>query len=631
MPIGDRIRGRAAAPRRSSIRSPRSIARRRGNISFGSRRARMDGRPPGMAGGDSRGPASATCRLPVPDVRHTKARRRPRAGSQRTSVSYRMEGSMVKAAVMYSFNEPLKIESLKLKAPREDEVVVKVAASGVCHSDLSVVQDGAPDPAAVRARPRGCRHRRGGRQGREGSASRATTSCCRGCENCGKCHYCISGRGHLCDTGIRSAMAGQEAVFEKDGVDIARMAGVASFAEHTIVRATAAIKIPDDVPLDRACLVGCGVMTGVGAAINTAKVRPGETVAVFGCGGVGLNVIQGAALCGASRIIAVDLVDSKLKLARAVRRDRLVNGKQADAVDAIKSLTGGLGVDYAFEVIGAPSAIQQAFCRSSAAARRSSSACRAMGEEVSVPGWSFPLEEKVDHRLALRLGQHAPRHAAADRPLHAEAAEDRRADLAADQARRRQRRVRGDGEGRGRAERDRVLAGIGLRPRQGPDEVSAEGRSPTADRQQPRRCSRKPTTTRSTRRPSRSPTRTDRNFYDRYFFNGYARDGEDVLRRRHGHLPAFERHRRCLLGRSTRGGSTTCARRAACTWSAWTRTRGPISVEVVEPLQTLRMRVDDRAKRRSRRSRVHRPRPRRSRSRATPAGSARARSSISRA
>jgi S-(hydroxymethyl)glutathione dehydrogenase/alcohol dehydrogenase len=213
-------------------------------------------------------------------------------------------------------------------------------------------------------------------------------------ENCGKCHYCIAGHGHLCDTGIRNAMAGQEAVFEKDGVDITRMAGVASFAERTVVRATACIKIADEVPLDRACLVGCGVMTGVGAAINTAKIRPGETVAVFGCGGVGLNVIQGAALCGAAKIIAVDVVESKLALARQFGASDTVNGKQTDPVDAIKSLTDGLGVDYAFEVIGSPAVIQQAFTAVKRGGKAVVVGVPQMGAEVSVQAWSLPLEEK---------------------------------------------------------------------------------------------------------------------------------------------------------------------------------------------------------------------------------------------
>ncbi|MBI2964366.1 MAG: Zn-dependent alcohol dehydrogenase [Deltaproteobacteria bacterium] len=300
---------------------------------------------------------------------------------------------MVKAAVMWGFNEPLRIDSVKLKAPREDEVVVKVVASGVCHSDLSVVKMVLPIPP-----PLVLGHEGAGIVEEVGSAVQNVRPgdhvVMSWVENCGRCLYCTAGDSHLCDTGVRNAMAGKEAVFEKDGVDIARMAGVASFAERTIVRATACVKIAEEIPLDRACLVGCAVMTGVGAAVNTAKVRPGETVAVFGCGGVGLNVVQGAALCGASRIIAVDLADAKLELAREFGATDLVNGKETDAVDAVKSLTGGRGVDYAFEVIGVPAVIQQAFATLKRGGKAVIVGVPRMGEEVGFQGWSFPLEGK---------------------------------------------------------------------------------------------------------------------------------------------------------------------------------------------------------------------------------------------
>lgn len=301
---------------------------------------------------------------------------------------------MVKSAVMWAFNEPLKIESLKLKSPREDEVVVKVAASGVCHSDLSVQQMKIPLPPPVVLGHEGAgiveEVGKGVKDLKPGDHVVLSWV-----ENCGRCHYCVSGHAHLCDTGIRATMEGKEAVFEKDGIDITRMAGVASFSERTIVRATAAIKIPENVPLDKACLVGCGVMTGVGAAVNTAKIRPGETVAVFGCGGVGLNVIQGAALCGASKIIAVDLVASKLKLAREFGATDLVNAKDnPDAPQAIRELTDGLGVDYAFEVIGIPAVLTQAFNSLKRGGKAVAVGVPRMGEDVAVPGFSLPLEEK---------------------------------------------------------------------------------------------------------------------------------------------------------------------------------------------------------------------------------------------
>src|SRR5262249_50392931 len=368
---------------------------------------------------------------------------------------------MIRGAVLYNFNEPLKVESLKLKDPRPDEVVVKVAASGVCHSDLSVQQMKLPIPPPVVLGHEGA--------GVVEEVGKDVTSLKRGdhvvlswVENCGRCHYCIAGTVHLCDRSQQSMMTGEENIFVKDGTEISRMAGVGSFAEHTVVRATAAIKVPDEVPLDRACLVGCGVMTGVGAAINTAKVEPGRTVAVFGCGGVGLNVIQGAALSGASRIIAVDLAKSKLELAKQFGATDVVDASGgADAPSAVKELTDGLGVDFAFEVIGVPAVIVQAFMAVERGGQVVVGGGAPFGSGGALPRFGLPPAEESVLRPRLRLRQHATRHAEADRPLHARAPQDRRAGLAAHQARRRERRVRRHGEGRGRAFGDRVLTAPG--------------------------------------------------------------------------------------------------------------------------------------------------------------------------
>ena len=300
---------------------------------------------------------------------------------------------MVKAAVLYNFGEALKIDSLNLRAPGADEVVVKMAASGVCHSDLSVQQAKLPFPPPVVLGHEGAgvveevgkdvKHLKTG--------DHVVLSWV---ENCGRCLYCIAGHAHLCDAMMASMMSGGELVFEKDGTQIARMAGVASFAERTVVRGNAAIKIPDDMPLDRACLVGCGVMTGVGAAVNTAKVQPGDTVAVFGCGGVGLNVIQGAALCGASRIVAVDLSPAKLELAKTFGATDVVNGKDGNAPDQIRNLTGGLGVDFAFEVIGIPAVIMEAYMSLKRGGKVIVVGVPAIGQMVEIPGQMISLEEK---------------------------------------------------------------------------------------------------------------------------------------------------------------------------------------------------------------------------------------------
>ncbi|MBP1684778.1 MAG: Zn-dependent alcohol dehydrogenase [Deltaproteobacteria bacterium] len=300
---------------------------------------------------------------------------------------------MFKAAVMYNYNEPLKIESVDLKPPREDEVVVKVVASGICHSDLSVIKGNLPmlPPTIL---------------GHEGAGiveevGKAVTNVTPGdhvvlswVPDCGRCHFCVAGKPHLCERLYLVMMEGREGVFLKDGMEILRFNSVSSFSERTLVREDACIKIQDDAPLDRACLVGCGVMTGVGAAINTAKVRPGQTVAVFGCGGVGLNVIQGAALCAAGKIIAVDLVDQKLQWAKEFGATDVVNGKDVDAVDAIRSLTNGLGVDYAFEVIGAPAPITQAFMSIKRGGAAVLVGVPPFGQEISLPAAMIPLEEK---------------------------------------------------------------------------------------------------------------------------------------------------------------------------------------------------------------------------------------------
>ncbi|MGH3579999.1 MAG: Zn-dependent alcohol dehydrogenase [Candidatus Binatia bacterium] len=300
---------------------------------------------------------------------------------------------MVKGAVLNNFNEPLSIENFTLKPPREGEVSVKVVASGVCHSDLSVLQAKLPIPPPCILGHEGA--------GIVEEVGKGVTGLKTGdhvvlawVQPCGRCHFCVGGHSHLCEAGIQSAMAGEDFVFEKDGMPIGRMAGVGSFADHTVVRASAAIKIRDDVPLDRACLVGCGVMTGVGAAINTAKVRPGDWVAVFGCGGVGLNVIQGAALSGAARIIAVDLNATKLKLAKEFGATDVINGKDTDAPMAIRELTGGLGVDYAFEVIGAAPVVAQAYQSLKRGGKVIVVGVPAMGTDLTIPGFSLTLEEK---------------------------------------------------------------------------------------------------------------------------------------------------------------------------------------------------------------------------------------------
>ena len=184
--------------------------------------------------------------------------------------------------------------------------------------------------------------------------------------NCGHCRHCVVGRPVLCD-GIetpRFAMFDGTVRLHRNGRDVHHMTRTACFAEYAVVPESGAVPVRSDMPLDRACLVGCAVMTGVGAITNTARVAAGSTVAVIGCGGVGLNAVQGAVLAGAERIVAVDLLDSKLEYAREFGATDVVNAGNGDAVARVVEMTGG-GVDYAFEVIGNPRTIEQAYemCR----------------------------------------------------------------------------------------------------------------------------------------------------------------------------------------------------------------------------------------------------------------------------
>jgi S-(hydroxymethyl)glutathione dehydrogenase / alcohol dehydrogenase len=304
---------------------------------------------------------------------------------------------IVSAAVMEQPSAPLVVAELELDEPRRDEVLVRVLASGICRSDLSYM-DGkwpAPLPIVLGHEGAGVIEAVGEDvpESRIGEHVVLTFA-----PPCGRCRFCLEGRANLC----LDAAACMDAGTMRDGTTrlhrgaerVHHLALVSSFADHAVVPASGAIPVTERLEPELACLLGCGVTTGVMSVTRRANVRPGESVAVFGCGGVGLNVIQGAALCGASRIIAVDLVDSKLQLAREFGATDVVNGKQTDAVDAIKSLTGGLGVDYGFEVIGIPSAIRQAFDALKRGGKAVIVGVPRLGEDMSLPGWAFPLEEK---------------------------------------------------------------------------------------------------------------------------------------------------------------------------------------------------------------------------------------------
>jgi len=273
-------------------------------------------------------------------------------------------GKRAKAVICREWNKPVVVEEIEVESPRRDEVMIKIEACGVCHSDLSATNGTIPMPP-----PLVIGHEAAGivEEVGEGVDDLAVGDhiVISWIPMCGQCRYCVEGRPALCDVAQRATLTlpdGTSRYKDSDGNVLNHMAGVGVMSEYTTVHRDNVIKIDPDIPLDKASLVGCAVMTGVGAAINTAKVTAGSSVAVFGTGGIGLNVIQGAALAGAERIIAVDLADKKLEFAQVFGATHTVNpGSDGDAVAKIKELTGGEGADYAFECIGMGATIQQAY------------------------------------------------------------------------------------------------------------------------------------------------------------------------------------------------------------------------------------------------------------------------------
>jgi S-(hydroxymethyl)glutathione dehydrogenase/alcohol dehydrogenase len=269
---------------------------------------------------------------------------------------------MPKAAVCVGLNEPLEIQELELEAPHAGEVRVRMGASGVCHSDLSI-QNG----TLMGAFPMVLGHEGAGVIEELGEGvtgfevgDHVVVSWV---PQCGECFFCKKGQGFLCEAGQMAMVTGGlldgSTRFSRSGEPIKQMACSGTFSEQAVIPAIGAVKIPKDVPLEIGALIGCGVLTGVGAALNTANISRGDTVAVIGCGGVGLNVIQGAKIAGADEIIAIDMLANKLDMAKQFGATTLVNASDGDPVSQVMEMTQQRGVDVAFEVIGLKQTIEQ--------------------------------------------------------------------------------------------------------------------------------------------------------------------------------------------------------------------------------------------------------------------------------
>ncbi len=269
------------------------------------------------------------------------------------------------AAVLYEPGTPLRFEPVTVLPPGPGEVQVRMHAAGVCHSDLHVMKGDQPMKMPIIL-------------GHEGSGVIEAVG--DGVESvepgdhvipiwrmsCGTCEYCLGGRPALCDVGTAMRFTGRmpdgKTRFQSgSGEEILHYAGVSTFSELSTMPEGAVVKIPKDFSLEFAALIGCGVITGFGAVFNAADVKAGDTVAVYGCGGIGLNIVQSAKMAGAVQIIAVDTVPSKLEYAKQMGATDLVDASESDPVEAVHDLTGNRGVDYAFEAIGLPRPMEQAY------------------------------------------------------------------------------------------------------------------------------------------------------------------------------------------------------------------------------------------------------------------------------
>lgn len=261
----------------------------------------------------------------------------------------------MKAAVFYGTDKPVVIEDVQVRDPGPGEVRVKLKAAGLCHSDLSVIDGTIPYPTPVVLGHEGAgiidAVGIGVTAVKEGDTVIVSTL-----SHCGRCPACEIGRPTQC----RNAPNPKDTrPFTVNGKQAFQFANASVFSEYTLVREQGAIPIDPRVPFDRACLIGCGIMTGFGAVVNRAKVETGATMAVFGVGGIGLNCVQGGVLAGAAKIIAVDVMPQKLEWARRFGATHTIDSSKEDPVAAVRELTGG-GADYTFEAVGNLAVIKQA-------------------------------------------------------------------------------------------------------------------------------------------------------------------------------------------------------------------------------------------------------------------------------
>ncbi|WP_307835302.1 Zn-dependent alcohol dehydrogenase [Streptomyces adelaidensis] len=295
--------------------------------------------------------------------------------------------------MLEEFGQPLVIGEIEVDEVAPDEVLVRVIASGLCHTDRSMQLGAQPLPL-----PLLLGHEASGIVERVGSAVTTlrpgdhVVTCASAF--CGECEWCMRGLLQHCESKRRARPTGRPPRLSRSGEPVNVLTGLGAFASHLLVYERTLAKVPTEMPLDRAALLGCAVLTGMGAVRHRARVRPGQSVAVIGCGGVGLNVVQAARFVGAARVIAVDVLPAKLEQARRFGATDVVDASREDPVEAVKALTGG-GVDHALEVVGRPATIEQAFAMTRTRGTTTVVGVTRAGETIQLPAEAMMLEKRI--------------------------------------------------------------------------------------------------------------------------------------------------------------------------------------------------------------------------------------------
>ncbi len=303
----------------------------------------------------------------------------------------------MKAAVLYENNKPVKVEDVVLDEPQNQEVLVRMVATGVCHTDLHFVKGEMPQPLPVVLGHEGA-----------GVVEKVGTNVSTlqpgdhvvlmVAYSCGKCRYCVCGQPAMCPEWLGYHMMGTlpDATkrLHRNGEDLNHFFSQSSFAEYAVVHERSAIKIRKDAPLETMCLLGCGTTTGIGSVLNTAGLRAGDSIVIYGCGGVGLSAVIAANLGGAGKLIAVDTNDIKLEKAKELGADYVINPTQEDPPQRVMEITNG-GADHAIECIGNTNVMAQAFASIHAGGKCVIAGMAPMGAMVSTAPFEFLLGKTI--------------------------------------------------------------------------------------------------------------------------------------------------------------------------------------------------------------------------------------------